>query len=216
MISDEVSRQIQNDLTELYPRLWNKKRGRALYKWVKDQVDDAEYKAAVRAHILGDRGHNPPLPADIMRQINNARNAAEAANTNNNSRRNEPEVELIEADFNEDDKLVKIDFKKPTTFRKVYCRECSDKGLTPFYYLRENRQIVYTKWEARELPDELFARLAITEAICDCIRGEGGTLPNGAQIEGKAKRCEKRLPRIATIRDMAARRQEKDQLKIAL
>ena len=69
--------------------------------------------------------------------------------------------------------------------RIPYCDQCQDTGWVRFYYDRHRPAHVWDKDEALAMPQAQSWALSIGSAVCDCIRGKGGFLPNGIEVKGR-------------------------------
>lgn len=177
--------------------------------------------AAVKAHIIDTTeirgriiGTWPPKPADILKRLQSVQ-MRPVAQSGPPTPIAGPLVEVKVPDMhvNEDGRPV-LGTMRTILAPQSRCRECSDTGIARFYHDHRDTTRVYLASEFLELPAELLKPLKVGSAICDCQMGNDRPERNwthdtwSAEHGGKIKINV--YPRMKRIRQLAARRRERD------
>lgn len=128
-------------------------------------MNPAVFAEAVSRHIAdasedtrgNRRGSWPPRTADINGQAHHVNEEQRREDTNRR--------------FESDSTYRKLAAGDVIELTRSKCPECSDRGMTAFWYDRNNLRAIFLKSEAMALPDEAFNKLTSASAICDCHAG---------------------------------------------
>lgn len=196
-------------LTGNYPRITDDQVSELLRLLGNAEVE--EVMDAIDAYILSEKGQFPPQAGQILEQMRrkaqtdrpNPFQRDPFANRPKTGRKRVPVPERYRAYT----KTGEIEVWP------VRCHSCGDTGIARFYH--DDRKRVWLVEEAHDLPDEMFAKLRMASAVCDCQKGVYCRERSLVAIHTRTEREMPLYPRLEFIRRKAAQRRATDLQEVA-
>ena len=162
-------------------------------------VEPPVFEEAIERHMMDATEESPgkirgkwaPKTADVFSQVAKIRDEHRAVEQNRRFESNKTYTALTKGD-------------QPQLERAI-CKECSDRGMTAFYYMPRDLSKVWLKSEALVLDELIFGVLGTASAVCDCKAGMSRYERQWIFTDDKGS-SRPTIPRMESIRDIAKRR----------